>query len=485
MGREKRSKFANDAKSTADLASSLAQKVKKGELVIDVKDYGAKGDWNGTSGTDDTLAVNSALNYIVANFPNGASLLFPRGKYKISGWVNLPNVNIEIKGDNAEIYTSIAESGLKQTNHVFTGINGLKFSGLGTGIKFDCPLSVEQHYDFLIENCRFNMAKDSWSIYLKFAREGTIQNCFFENGNGIYRTSTVNTLISKCIFKDGNIGCFDEADVSAEYAPYTCGFLMSDCTMLGMVIGVKLQEGDFFSIRGCMIDYVKNPIQIIGYDGGVISDCSLGQAYGDNPIIDIRSAINNSELSRYIKIHDNMILSYTYADNTVTGISINNASDIKIDKNNLRYYTEYGISYVNSDRIIITNNRLESSGVTAKSIVCTDKLTDDSSNRTILNDLAYAGTTDTQYMQYKDNVGFVTKIKGEVTIPTGTPFVVYTFPTPLNIAPVYSDIKITPITSLNGSTDYYVSYYSKTQMTITLTGTNTADVKFAYEVNVE
>jgi hypothetical protein len=48
MGREKRSKFANDAKSTAELASSLAQKATKKEvdryIMANVSEYGAVGD---------------------------------------------------------------------------------------------------------------------------------------------------------------------------------------------------------------------------------------------------------------------------------------------------------------------------------------------------------------------------------------------------------------------------------------------------------
>ena len=56
----------------------------KSSQTVSVKDFGAVGDWNGTdsipgTGTDDTAAIQSAINYCVAN---GASLFFPPGRYR-------------------------------------------------------------------------------------------------------------------------------------------------------------------------------------------------------------------------------------------------------------------------------------------------------------------------------------------------------------------------------------------------------------------
>jgi len=51
---------------------------------VSVNDFGAVGDWNGTqsvpgTGTDDTAAIQSAINYCVAN---GVGLFFPPGRYR-------------------------------------------------------------------------------------------------------------------------------------------------------------------------------------------------------------------------------------------------------------------------------------------------------------------------------------------------------------------------------------------------------------------
>jgi hypothetical protein len=55
-----------------------------GDVGMNVKAFGAKGNWNGTqsssgTGTDDTTAIQNAINYCVAN---GTGLFFPPGRYR-------------------------------------------------------------------------------------------------------------------------------------------------------------------------------------------------------------------------------------------------------------------------------------------------------------------------------------------------------------------------------------------------------------------
>jgi Pectate lyase superfamily protein len=61
------------------LIGSVTNKVTKGDLVVNVKDFGAAGD--GT--TNDTAAINSALAAVAA--ADGGTLLFPAGTYMTSG----------------------------------------------------------------------------------------------------------------------------------------------------------------------------------------------------------------------------------------------------------------------------------------------------------------------------------------------------------------------------------------------------------------
>lgn len=82
---------ANKPVSTA-VATALSGKMAKGELMISVKDYGAKGD--GTS--DDTAAIKNAL----ANLDEGNILFFPAGTYLISAPLTLKR-NQTIQGAHA------------------------------------------------------------------------------------------------------------------------------------------------------------------------------------------------------------------------------------------------------------------------------------------------------------------------------------------------------------------------------------------------
>ena len=77
--------------------AQLAEKVTKGELVVNVKDYGAKGD----GVTDDTLSIQNAMDFIVQR-GIGGTLYFPSGNYVVTGTINYytsTTKGITIKGD--------------------------------------------------------------------------------------------------------------------------------------------------------------------------------------------------------------------------------------------------------------------------------------------------------------------------------------------------------------------------------------------------
>lgn len=57
------------------------------ERGVSVKDFGAKGDWNGTTGADDTTAIQNAINSI----PQGGTVHIPKGNYKITSDLIIPN----------------------------------------------------------------------------------------------------------------------------------------------------------------------------------------------------------------------------------------------------------------------------------------------------------------------------------------------------------------------------------------------------------
>ena len=73
---------------------------------ISVKDFGAVGDFNGTTGTDNYTAIQAAINYLFSK--GGGTLYFPKGFYRITQALNLTgngtlgrsgNTPIIFKGD--------------------------------------------------------------------------------------------------------------------------------------------------------------------------------------------------------------------------------------------------------------------------------------------------------------------------------------------------------------------------------------------------
>jgi hypothetical protein len=71
--------------------------VRKFDSEINVKWFGAKGDSNvtGSTGTDDTTAIQAALSYLTSI--GGGAIYFPEGYYKISSYLTVPQY-IRIKG---------------------------------------------------------------------------------------------------------------------------------------------------------------------------------------------------------------------------------------------------------------------------------------------------------------------------------------------------------------------------------------------------
>lgn len=89
-------------------AASIAAKMDKGSVVVNVLDYGAKGDWNPytLTGTDDTAAIKAAL----AATPQGGTLFFPgfgnSRKYLISSQIDITTYNVRLMGAPRDTYAS-------------------------------------------------------------------------------------------------------------------------------------------------------------------------------------------------------------------------------------------------------------------------------------------------------------------------------------------------------------------------------------------
>lgn len=95
--------------------------------IVSVKDFGAKGDWNGTTGTDDTAAFQAAF----AN-AGGRGIYIPgtTAAYKVSGTIAVSTANTRVFGDGpaSKIFMAFTSSGP-------TG--GILFDVTASGVEFD------------------------------------------------------------------------------------------------------------------------------------------------------------------------------------------------------------------------------------------------------------------------------------------------------------------------------------------------------------
>ena len=141
------------ALAAADATAKASGKMSKGELVINVRDYGATG--NGT--TDDTAAIQSAITAA----SSGGVVYFPSGTFKVVGTVSVAKP-LTLTGPGV-LYKSSTGSALLDVSSSDVTLRGLTLQNIGTsGTAVDGTYAVYVHgptyssplSDIVIENCR-------------------------------------------------------------------------------------------------------------------------------------------------------------------------------------------------------------------------------------------------------------------------------------------------------------------------------------------
>jgi len=121
-----------DPSGTGAVATTVQTKLRE---YASVKDFGAVGDYNATTGTgtDDTVAIQAAMDYGLAT---GKRIFFPAGFYKITDTISLLNANFVRSfgffgenGNSTRIYFDNATV-LKNMFFVDTNVNYLEVSDL-------------------------------------------------------------------------------------------------------------------------------------------------------------------------------------------------------------------------------------------------------------------------------------------------------------------------------------------------------------------
>lgn len=194
---------------------------------ISVKDFGALGD----GVTDDTNAVQSALNYAETG---GKVLRFPAGVYIISSALTVTNDSdggITLEGESTSDYLWASGSVLKYTgaagtmltfdgtaSPIFCKLKNMTFLG---NINGDFGVKLNRGWFFNVEGCVFyNWSKNgACALALTYSTGSfvgvtTIRDCgFYNNTVGIYwEKNDVNVIrVEDCRFNAGTFGILQGA----------------------------------------------------------------------------------------------------------------------------------------------------------------------------------------------------------------------------------------------------------------------------------
>lgn len=237
---------------------------------VSVMDFGAVGNWNGTTGTDNTAAFNAALAYLKST--NGGKLLVPFGNYYCTGLVgNAPqtitdwNHNTEIVGDQGATLTFLGTY-----NGTCVSLNGSNVAI--RNLIINSTRTINYRGNLVTQRTPYQLGiiiggKIGVGTINTFQTNAQVTNCQIYNMNEpITATMAGQVIISDCV-----VNAYTDT-----------GIMIQDCTTDIWVERNKVTEGGDDSIF--VRHYATTPWAIAGnYIGRVhISDNFLNDTFGKN-----------------------------------------------------------------------------------------------------------------------------------------------------------------------------------------------------------
>src|SRR3569623_1756330 len=239
----------------------------KGEIVFDVKAYGATG--NGS--TDDTAAIQSAVAACQA--AGGGIVWFPKGTYKLvtnpiklysgSGATLVSYQNITFYGAGGSITGGTI---LQQTTTGVDVIQGQNDSASATGQTLNCSF-----INFAVQWGTATLTNSGNGIYFKQGTAGSpsFQQIYFENvlasnlqGSGKYGfnfESMIVSTLNTCQAVDCANGFFWNGSANAgNYNSVSTSVTINNCyanMATNGVNGFRIIDATYMTLTGCAVDY--------------------------------------------------------------------------------------------------------------------------------------------------------------------------------------------------------------------------------------
>ena len=220
--------------------------------VISVKNFGAKGD----GVTDDTQAIQKALDYASSNKPY--SVYFPTGVYNVKGNATIfTSKFVSLVGDNAQIKVTQGDKYTDLFHFVGCANN---FNGVIKGLEFNY---VANNFTMINNVFKFTFEKTSDILYGL-----EISQCLFRKNYGykIFTEGFSNGGFNNCRFNNNIV-----------YGKFIKSLSFGDSNK---IIGNSLYGSEEIQLD----DYVINLVQTSGSAGCEISsnNCSSGLGYFEN-----------------------------------------------------------------------------------------------------------------------------------------------------------------------------------------------------------
>lgn len=194
---------------------------------VNVKDYGAVGDWS----TDDTTAVQNAINYLQSNRINSTALgggamgtiYFPRGRYMVTGLTITSGVGLKFQGDG--MYASSLE--MNSASATMVGVTtwvGLSLEDMAFINNSATAWTSQTSKCFALDptsggtylygkHCLFINFGDLFNVSGSVNGDTfAFDQCVFRQANNAWKTANLQAIIHKftgCVFGNISTGCIN------------------------------------------------------------------------------------------------------------------------------------------------------------------------------------------------------------------------------------------------------------------------------------